>query len=88
MTSDTVAGESPKCPAKCFKLTAGAEAFPRGREDVTVFDRAMGCIVRVVWHKREARASAKMKISASFEGQPAESQGRGSKENGFIIGQF
>ena len=69
MTSDTVAGESPKCPAKCFRLTAGAEAFPRGREDVTVFDRAMGCIVRVVWHKRKARASIKPKSFASSREQ-------------------
>ncbi len=59
MTRDTVAGESPRCSARNFKLTDGAEASPRGREDATVFDRGMECFVRVVWHKREARASGK-----------------------------
>lgn len=50
MTRDTVAGESPRCSARDFWLTGGAEAFPRDREDATVFDRGMGCKVRVVWH--------------------------------------
>ena len=49
MTRDTVAGESPRCSARNFWLTDGAEAFPRDREDATVFDRRMGVIVRVVW---------------------------------------
>lgn len=42
MTRDTVAGESPRCSARNFRLTDGAEAFPRGRDDVTVFDRGIG----------------------------------------------
>ena len=50
MTRDTVAGESPRCSARNFWLTDGAEVFPRGGEDATVFDRGMGVIVRVVWH--------------------------------------
>lgn len=43
MTRDTVAGESPRCSARNFWLTDGAEAFPRDREDATVLDRGMGC---------------------------------------------
>ena len=54
MTKDTVAGESPRCSARNFRLTDGAEEFPRGRDDATIFDRGMGCIVRVVWHKAGA----------------------------------
>ena len=42
MTRDTVAGERPRCSARNFRLTDGAEAFPRGREDASVFDRVMG----------------------------------------------
>src|SRR5712671_3988386 len=67
MTSDTVAGESPRCSARNFRLTDGAEEFPRGREDATIFDRGMGCIVRVVWHKRQARARSKAKFSQILE---------------------
>ncbi len=63
MTRDTVAGERPRCSARNFKLTDGAAAFPRGREDATVVDRGMGCILRVVWHKREARASGNANFS-------------------------
>ena len=62
MTRDTVAGESPRCSARDFWLTDGAEKFPRSREDATVFDRGMECKVRVVWHKGEARAS----VNATF----------------------
>jgi hypothetical protein len=54
MTKDTVAGESPRCSDRNFRLTDGAEEFPRGREDATIFDRGMGCIVRVVCHKAGA----------------------------------
>jgi len=64
ITSDTVAGESPRCSAKNFKLTDRAELFPRGREDATVFDRVMGCNLRVVWHMRQERASGKAKFLA------------------------
>src|SRR5260370_8101176 len=69
MTRDTVAGDSPRCSARNFKLTDGAEASPRGREDATVFDRGMECFVRVVWHKREARASGKAKSLATAENE-------------------
>src|SRR5260370_22430253 len=65
ITRDTVARESPRCSATNFKLTDGAEASPRGREDATVFDRGMECFVRVVWHKREARASGNAKFFAT-----------------------
>ncbi len=68
MTRETVAGESPRCSARDFRLTDGAEAFPRGREDATVFDRGMRCIVGVVWHKREARASGNAKFLANVRG--------------------
>ena len=57
MTRDTVAGDSPRCSARNFRLTDGAEPSPRGREDATVFDRGMGCFVRVVWHKDAGGAS-------------------------------
>ena len=53
MTRDTVAGESPRCSAKNFRLTDAAEASPCGREDEIVFDRAMGCMVYVVCHKQD-----------------------------------
>ena len=53
MTRDTVAGESPRCSAKNFRLTDAAEASPCGREDEIVFDRAMGCLVDVVCHKQD-----------------------------------
>ena len=59
MTKDTVAGESPRCSARNFRLTDGAEEFPRGREDATIFDRGMGCIVRVVSHNKVVAASGK-----------------------------
>ncbi len=68
MTRETVAGESPRCSARNFRLTDGAEAFPWGREDATVFDRGMECIVRVVWHKREALASGNAKFFANDGG--------------------
>src|SRR5258708_6742925 len=42
MTRDTVAGDSPRCSARNFRLTDGAEASPRGREGATVFDRGIG----------------------------------------------
>src|SRR6267143_2306485 len=64
ITSDTVAGESPRCSAKNFKLTDRAEVFPRGREVATVFDRVMGCFVRVVSHKDSAGASIRTHFSA------------------------
>ena len=66
MTNDTVAGESPRCSARNFRLTDGAEEFPRGREDATIFDRGMGCIVRVVWHKAGARASGNAMFFANL----------------------
>jgi len=59
MTRDTVAGESRRCSARNFKLTDGAEDFPRGLENASIFDRGMGCIVRVVWHNKVVAASGK-----------------------------
>ena len=58
MTRDTVAGDRLRCSAKNFRLTDCAEAFPRCREDGTVFDRGKGCLVRVVWHKQAGGARA------------------------------
>ena len=57
MTSDTVAGERPRCSAKNFKLTDCAEWPPRGRDDAPVLGRVMGCSMRVVWHTEDGRAS-------------------------------
>ena len=64
MTRDTVAGESPRCSARNFWLTDSAEPFSRSREDATVFDRGIGAMLRVVWHKDEARASVNAKVFA------------------------
>ena len=86
MTRDTVAGESPRCSARNFKLTDGAEASPRGREDATIFDRGMGCIVRVVWHKREARASGKAKFLATAGTKLTEFQGPRIEEKSIYHG--
>ncbi len=58
MTRETVAGERPRCSARNFRLTAGAEVLPRGREDVIILDRGMGGLVRVVSHKETSRASS------------------------------
>src|SRR5260370_37659718 len=69
ITSETVAGDSPRCSARNFKLTGGAAASPRGREDATVFDRVMGCIVRVVWHKDSTGASARTYFSCASQDQ-------------------
>src|SRR5216684_3247552 len=69
ITSETVAGDNPRCSAKNFKLTCGAAASPRGREDATVFDRVMGCNLRVVWHKHSARASARTYFCSKSYGE-------------------
>ena len=37
MTKDTVAGDSPRCAARNFKLTDCAAPFPRRREDGLFF---------------------------------------------------
>jgi len=71
MTRDTVAGESPRCSAKNFKLTDRAEVFPRGGEDATVFARIMGCFVGVVWHTGANAASVKAQIHANLGMQKA-----------------
>ena len=62
ITRDTVAGDSPRCSARNFKLTDGAEASPRGRGGATVFDRGIGCFVRVVLHNRFVAASGNAKF--------------------------
>src|SRR5690242_21846829 len=86
MTSDTVAGESPRCSARNFRLTDGAEEFPRGRDDVTIFDRGMGCFVRVVCHKHQARASNKAKFFASICASLPKRESQKPKKNRFIMG--
>src|SRR5260370_19458916 len=67
MTRDTVAGESPRCSARNFRLTDGAVTAPRGREDATIFDRGMGAYGRVVWHNRVAAASGNANFSQRVE---------------------
>jgi len=74
MTKDTVAGDSPRCSARNFRLMDAAEASPRGREDATVLDRGMGCMVRVVWHNRGARASVNTKFFAKIGSMTSETQ--------------
>jgi hypothetical protein len=66
MTRDTVAGESLRCSARNLRLMDAAEVSPRGREDATVLDRGMGCMVRVVWHNGVAAASGNAKFFANF----------------------
>jgi len=74
MTRDTVAGESPRCSARNLRLMEAAETSPRRREDATVLDRGMGCTVRVVWHKRGARASVNAKFFAKICSVAGETQ--------------
>jgi hypothetical protein len=69
MTRETVAGESPRCSARVFKLTDRAAAFRC--ETVTVLDRGMGCSVRVVWHTELDRASREV-LSQSVPASCAE----------------
>jgi hypothetical protein len=88
MTRDTVAGESPRCSARNFRLVDAAEVSPRGREDATVFDRGMGCIVRVVWHNGVAAASGNAKFFANFWSIVGEIQDLKTLENRFITGWF
>jgi hypothetical protein len=71
MTRETVAGESPRCSARAFKLTDRAAAFRCEVEAVTVFDRGMGCSVRVVWHTELDRASREV-LSQSVPASCAE----------------
>src|SRR5712691_3692286 len=87
MTRDTVAGESPRCSARNFKLTDGAEASPRGREDATVFDRGIECFVGVVLHKREARASGKAKFFTNTGTKLTESWGSRIEEKSIYHGR-
>lgn len=86
MTSDTVAGESPRCSARYFRLTDGAEEFPRSREDVTIFDRGMRRFVGVVWHNREGRASVNANFFASRTTIFVHVAGHKTKKNRFSMG--
>jgi hypothetical protein len=81
MTRETVAGESARCSARNFRLTDGAEAFPRGREDATVFDRFMGCFVGVVSHKAKGRASVNANFFATFWSPGVEIKGPQTKKS-------
>ena len=85
MTSDTVAGERPRCSARYFRLTDGAEEFPRSREDVTIFDRGMRRFVGVVWHNREERASINADFSASEKTIFVHVAGQKAKKNRFSM---
>src|SRR5712692_1499769 len=65
MTRDTVAGESPRCSARNFKLTVCAAGPPRGRADAPVLGRVMGCSIRVVSHTELGRASGEVQLRSA-----------------------
>src|SRR5258708_16183293 len=75
MTRETVAGESWRCSGRKFRLTDGAEACPRSRENATSFDRGMGCIVRVVSHKKRCGGKRQSEFLRECWGLAAAIQG-------------